>query len=118
MKRRTQLIVKITASVVIVASAVFARLLSEDGVASFGAGQAALFFAFAMASLTLFVVVVFDFDKWVETVPPVPKRIVRGVIGRGATRVGRGIGWMLAYYGAGMTWVWSRVGAALGWLVR
>ncbi len=75
MKRRTQLIVKVTACAVIVASAVLARLLSEDGVASFGAGQGALFFAFAMASLTLFVLVVFDFDKWVETVPPVPKRV-------------------------------------------
>ena len=117
MKRRTQLIVKLASCAVIVASAVLARLLSEDGVASFAPGQAALFLAFAMASLTLFVVVVFDFDKWVETVPPVPKRVFRGVIGRGAKRVGRAAGWMLAYYGAGMTWVWSRVGAALGWLV-
>ena len=117
MKRRTQLIVKITACAVIVASAVAARLLSEDGVASFSPGQAALFFAFAIASLTLFVLVVFDFDKWVETVPPVPKRVMRGVIRRGARRIGRAAGWMLAYYGAGMTWVWSRVGAALGWVV-
>ena len=117
MKRRTQLIVKITACAVIIASAVLARLLSEDGVTSFGVGQAALFLAFAMASLTLFVVVVFDFDKWVETVPPVPKRVVRGVVGRGATRVGRAVGWMLAYYGAAMTWVWSRVGTAVGSLV-
>jgi len=116
-KRRTQLIVKLASCAVIVASAVLARLLSKDGVASFAPGQAALFFAFAMASLTLFVLVVFDFDKWVETVPPVPKRVVRGAIGRGARRIGRATGWMLAYYGAGMTWVWSRVGAALGWLV-
>jgi hypothetical protein len=116
-KRRTQLIIKVTSCAVIVASAVLARLLSEDGVASFGPGQAALFFAFAMASLTLFVLVVFDFDKWVETVPPVPKRVIRRVIGRGARRVGRATDWMLAYYGAGMTLVWSRVGAALGWLV-
>jgi hypothetical protein len=116
-KRRTQLIVKVTACAVIIASAVLARLLSEDGVASFTAGQGALFFAFAMASLTLFVLVVFDFDKWVDTVPPVPKRILRGAIERGTTRVARAVGWMLAYYGAGMTWVWSRVGAALGWLV-
>lgn len=117
MKRRTQLIVKVAASAVIVASAVLARLLSEDGVASFSPGQAALFFAFAMASLTLFVLVVFDFDRWVETVPPVPKRVMRGVFRRGARRVGRVVGWMLACYGAGMTWVWSRVGAASGWVV-
>jgi hypothetical protein len=116
-KRRTQLIVKITACAVIVASAVLARLLSEDGVASFSSGQAALFFAFAMASLTLFVLVVFDFDKWVETVPPVPKRVMRGVFRRGARRVGRAAGWLLACYGAGMTWVWSRVGAASGLVV-
>jgi hypothetical protein len=111
------LIVKIAASAVVIASIVLARLLSEDGVARFAVGQAALFFAFAIASLTLFVVVVFDFDKWVETVPPVPKRAVRRLIGRGSRRVRRAVGLVLAYYGAAMTWVWTRVGAALGWLV-
>ena len=117
MKRRTRLIVKLTACSVIVASVVLARVLSEDGVVQFALGQAALFFAFAMSALTLFVVVVFDFDRWIETVPPVPKRVGRRVIRRGARRVGRVAGWVLACYGAVMTWVWSRVGGGLGWLV-
>jgi hypothetical protein len=116
-KHRTRLIVKIAASGVIIASVVLARLLSEDGVARFAAGQAALFFAFAIATLTLFVFVVFDFDKWVETVPPVPKRAVRRVAGRGTRRIRRAIGFVLALYGILMTRVWTRVGAAFGWLV-
>jgi hypothetical protein len=111
------LIVKVAASAVIVASIVLARLLSEDGVARFAAGQAALFFTFAVASLTLFVVVVFDFDKWVETVPPVPKGALRRIIGRWSRRVRRAVGLGLAYYGIAMTWVWTRVGAVLGWVV-
>jgi hypothetical protein len=116
-KRRTRLIVKLTATAVIVASIVLARMFSDDGVARFELAQAAFFFPFAIASLVLFAVMLVDFDKWVETVPPVPKRSLRRFIGRGAKRVGGVVAWVLALYGAGMTWFWSRVGNALGWAV-
>jgi hypothetical protein len=117
-KRRTRLIVIITATAVVVASIVLARFLSGDGsVVEFGAGQAALFFAFAVASLILFAAVLMDFDKWVDTVPPVPKRAVRRWTGRGTRRIGRALGVVLAYYGAVMTWVWSRVGVTLSWTI-
>ncbi len=115
-KRRTRLIIKVTATLVVIASVVLARLISEDGVARFGLGQAALFFTFAIASIALFAVVVTDFDKWVETVPPVPKRALRRLTARRMKWVGDAGGAALALFGAGMTWFWSRVGGGLGWL--
>jgi hypothetical protein len=113
-KRRTRLIIKLTATAVVIASVVLARLLSDDEVARFGIGQAALFFAFGVSSIVLFAVVVTDFDRWVETVPPVPKRAVRRSIGRVTKRARYAAGWVLSVFGAAMTWFWSRVGAAIG----
>jgi hypothetical protein len=112
--RRTRLIIKLTATAVVIASVVLARLLSNDDVARFGFGQAMLFLVFGLASIVLFAVVVTDFDRWTETVPPVPKRVVRRSVGRVTTRVRRAGAWALALFGAVMTWFWSRVGAALG----
>lgn len=118
MKRRTRLIIKLTATAVVIASVVLARLLSDDDdVANFGIGQAALFLAFGVSSIVLFAVVVTDFDRWTETVPPVPKRAVRRSVGRVTRRVRRAGAWALALFGFVMTWFWSRVGGALGWLV-
>lgn len=114
MKRRTRLIIKLTATAVVIASVVVARFLSNGGVAQFGIRQAALFVAFGVSSLVLFAFVVTDFDRWTETVRPVPKRLVRRSVGRLTRRVRRAGAWMLALYGATMAWLWSRVGAALG----
>jgi hypothetical protein len=108
-KRRTRLIIKCTSIAVIVASVVLARVVSDGNVPEFGGGQAALFFAFAVASITLFVFVIADFDKWVDTVPPVPKRAVR-------RPVGRAIAWVLAYVRAALGWVARRTKAGLAWL--
>jgi hypothetical protein len=113
-KRRTRLIIKLTASAVAIASVVLARLLSDDDVARFGIGQAALFLAFGVSSIVLFALVVTDFDRWVETVPPVPKRVVRRSVARATRRVRLAGAWALAGFGAAMTWLWSRVGAVLG----
>lgn len=113
MKRRTRLIIKLTASAVVIVSVVLARFLSDDDVAQFGIGQAALFLAFGVSSIVLFALVVTDFDRWVETVPPVPKRIVRRSVGRVTRRVRLAGAWVLAGFGAAMTWLWSRVGAVL-----
>lgn len=114
MKRRTRLIIKLTATAVVIASVVLARQISDSGVARFGIGQAALFFAFGISSIVLFAVVVTDFDQWTETVPPVPKRLVRRSIARVTRRMRRAGAWALAGFGAAMTWLWSRVGGALG----
>jgi hypothetical protein len=105
--RRTRLVVKGTAVAIIVASLVGARSLSE--------GQAALFFTFAVASLILFVVVLFDFDTWVESVPPVPKGTVRGWVARGTRRVRRAVGWVFALCTGVLTWLLSVLGYALVW---
>ena len=96
---------------------VLARFLSDGDVARFGIGQAALFLAFGVSSIVLFALVVIDFDRWIETVPPVPKRVVRRFVGRVTRRVRRTGAWALAGFGAAMTWFWSRVGAALGFVV-
>lgn len=117
MKRRTRLIIKLAATAVVIASVVLARFLSDGDVARFGIGQAALFLAFGVSSIVLFALVVTDFDRWIETVPPVPKRVVRRFVGRVTRRVRRAGGWALAGFGAAMTWLWSRVGAALGFVV-
>jgi hypothetical protein len=115
-KRRTRLIIKCTATAVIVASVVLSRIVSDDNVPEFGGGQAALFFAFAVASVTLFVFVLFDFDKWVDTVPPVPKRALRRPIGRATRRAGRGIARVLSYFGAALRWVAGGATAGFAWL--
>ncbi|HYV60507.1 MAG TPA: hypothetical protein VFA62_10605 [Acidimicrobiia bacterium] len=118
MKRRTRLIIKVTATAIIIASVVLARLLSDDDdVANFGIGQAALFLAFGVSSIVLFAMVVTDFDRWTETVSPVPKRAVRRLIGRLTRRIRRAGAWALALFGFAMTWFWSGVGGALGWLL-
>lgn len=117
MKRRTRLIIKLAATAVIIASVVLARQLSGDDVANFGIGQAALFLAFGIASLVLFAFVVTDFDRWIETVPPVPKRVVRRSLGRVTRRIRRAGAWVLALFGYAMTWFWSPAGGALGWLI-
>ena len=114
MGRRTRLIVKITATAAVVASVVTARLVSDDNVANFGLGQAALFLVFGVSSIVLFAVVVTDFDRWTETLPPVPKGAVRRSVGRATKRVRHAFGAVLAVFGAAMTWFWSRVGAAIG----
>jgi hypothetical protein len=105
--RRTRLVVKGTAIAIIVASLVGARSLSD--------GQAAFFFTFAVASLILFVVVLFDFDTWVESVPPVPKGTVRGWVARGTRRVRRAVGWVFALCTGVLTWLLSVIGYALVW---
>ncbi|HMF03274.1 MAG TPA: hypothetical protein VKH17_00555 [Acidimicrobiia bacterium] len=91
-----------------------ARLVSDDDVANFGIGQAALFLVFGVSSIVLFAVVVTDFDRWTETLSPVPKGVVRRLVGRATKRVRHAGGGALAAYGAAMTWFWSRVGAAIG----
>jgi hypothetical protein len=115
-KRRTRLIIKCAATAVIVASIVISRVISDGNVPEFGGGQAALFFAFAVASVTLFVFMIADFDKWVDTVPPVPKRALRRPVGRATRRVGGAVAWVLAYLRAGMRWVVGRAAAGLAWL--
>jgi hypothetical protein len=112
-KHRTRLIIKVTATAVVIGAVVLARVLFDDDVANFGLGQAALFLVFGVASIVLFAVVVTDFDRWVETVPPVPKRVVRRSVGRVTKRGRRAAGRGLAVFGAAMTWSSSRVGAAL-----
>lgn len=111
MKRRTRLIVKCTATAVIVASILLSRVISDGNVPEFGGGQAALFFAFAVASITLFVFVIADFDKWVDTVPPVPKRALRRPVGRATRKVGSAVAWALGYVRAALRWLWA-------WTVR
>jgi hypothetical protein len=103
------LIVKGMAIAVIVASLVGARVVSD--------GQAALFFTFAVASLILFVLVLFDFDTWVESVPPMPKGTLRRWIARGTRRIRRAVGWVLALYAGAMTWFWSTIWHALVWVL-
>jgi hypothetical protein len=117
--RRLRRIIQVSAAVVIVASLVVARVLSieSDRVGVLGVAQAGLFVAFAIAALTLFATVVMDFDRWVDTVPPVPKRPVRRLVGRNARRISRLLALVLAWYGAVMSWVWSTTGEALGWVL-
>ncbi len=119
MSRRLRRIIQVSAAVVIVASLVVARVLSieSDRVGVLGVAQAGLFVAFAIAALTLFATVVMDFDRWVDTVPPVPKRPVRRLVGRNARRISRLLALVLAWYGAVMSWVWSTTGEALGWVL-
>ncbi|HYU39436.1 MAG TPA: hypothetical protein VEM59_06315 [Acidimicrobiia bacterium] len=119
MSRRLRRIIQVSAVVVIVASLVVARVLSieSDRVGVLGVAQAGLFVAFAIAALTLFATVVMDFDRWVDTVPPVPKRPVRRWVGRNARRISRLLALVLAWYGAVMSWVWSTTGEALGWVL-
>ncbi len=119
MSRRTRRIIQVLAAVVIAASLVVARVLSveSDRVGVLGVAQAGLFVAFAIAALTLFATVVMDFDRWVDTVPPVPKRSVRRWVGRNARRISRLLALVLAWYGALMTWIWSTTGEALGWVL-
>ena len=119
MSRRLRRIIQVSTVVVIVASLVVARVLSieSDRVGVLGVAQAGLFVAFAIAALTLFATVVMDFDRWVDTVPPVPKRPVRRWVGRNARRISRLLALVLAWYGAVMSWVWSTTGEALGWVL-
>ena len=79
MTRRGRRIIQGSAAAIIVASLVVARMLSleSDRAGMVGVAQAVLFVAFAVAALTLFATVVMDFDRWVDTVSPVPKRTVR-----------------------------------------
>jgi hypothetical protein len=115
-RRRTRVIVTASAAVVIVASLVLARALSlsNDRDGFLAVAQAGLFVLFAVAALTLFAAVVMDFDRWVDTVRPVPKRLARRWVGRGVRRICRVVAWVLALYGAVMTWTWSTIGGALG----
>jgi hypothetical protein len=113
-ERRTRLIIKLTATAVVIVSVVLARQISDGDVARFGIAQAALFFAFGISSIVLFAFVVTDFDRWTETVPPVPKRLLRRSIGRVTRRMRRAGEWTLAASGAAMVWFWSRVGGAIG----
>jgi hypothetical protein len=108
-----------SAAVVIVASLVLARVLSlsSDRDGFLAVAQAGLFILFAVAALTLFAAVVMDFDRWVDTVRPVPKRVARRWVGRGVRRICRVIAWVLALYGALMTWTWSTIGGALGGMI-
>jgi hypothetical protein len=115
-KRRTPVNVQRFAIAVMVVSAVLVWVL-RDGEGAVAAGRAACFGVFAIASWTLLVAVLVDFDRWVDTVPPVPKRAVRRLVARTARRVGRVLVCALAIYGAGMTWLWSRAGRALGWVL-
>jgi hypothetical protein len=115
-KRRTRLIIKCTATAVIIASVVLSRVISDGNVPEFGGGQAALFFVFAVASITLFVFMIADFDKWVDTVPPVPKRALRRPVGRATRRVGGAVAWVLGYACAALHWLWAwtaRIAAVL-----
>src|SRR6266700_3981873 len=98
------------------ASLALAWTLSGDHV-QFAAGQAALFALFAVASLTLFGAMIMDFDKWVESVPPVPKRVLRRWFARCAEKVGRLVVRGLARYRAAMTCVWVPTGRALVWML-
>ena len=116
MKRRKRVNVQWFALAVMVVSAVLAWMM-RDGVGAVAAGRAASFGVFAIASWTLLVAVLVDFDRWIDTVPPVPKRALRRLVARSARRVGRVLAWTLAVYGAGVTWLWSRAGRALGWML-
>jgi hypothetical protein len=115
-KRRTRLIIKCLATAVIVASVVLSRVISDGNVPEFGGGQAALFFTFAVASITLFVFVITDFDKWVDTVPPVPKRVVRRRVGGAARRINRVFAWAFAYVRAALAWLLRGATTGLAWL--
>ncbi len=99
-----------------VVSAVLAWML-RDGVGAVAAGRAASFGVFAIASWTLLVAVLVDFDRWIDTVPPVPKRVVRRFVARSARRVGRALAWVLAVYGAAVGGLWSSAGLVLGWVL-
>jgi hypothetical protein len=118
-RRRTRVIVTASAAVVTVASLVLARVLSlsSDRDGFLAVVQAGLFVLFAVAALTLFAAVVMDFDRWVDTVRPVPKRVARRWVGRGVRRICRVFAWVLALYGALMTWTWSTIGRALGGVI-
>jgi hypothetical protein len=118
-RRRTRIFVTVSAAVVIVASLVLARALSlsSDRDGSLAVAQAGLFVIFAVAALTLFAAVVMDFDRWVDTVPPVPKRVARRWVGRVVRRLCRLVAWVLTLYGAVMTWTWSTIGRVLGAVV-
>jgi hypothetical protein len=114
--RGTRFTVTASAAIVMVASLTLVRVLSGDrGVSA--AVQAALFVTFAVAAFTLFVVVVVDFDRWVDTVSPVPKRVFRRWLGRTVRRVCRMVIRLLAFYGGILTRLWLRVGAATGWVL-
>jgi hypothetical protein len=113
-KRRTRLIIKLTATAVVIVSVALARQISDGDAARFGIAQAALFFAFGISSIVLFAFVVTDFDRWIETVPPVPKRVVRRSIARVTRRMRRAAERVVATLGAAMMWFWSRVDGAIG----
>ena len=108
-----------SAAVVIVGSLVLARVLSlsSDRDGFLAVAQAGLFVLFAVAALTLFAAVVMDFDRWVDTVRPVPKRVARRWIGRCVRSICRVVAWVFALYGGLMTWIWSTVGEALGGVI-
>jgi hypothetical protein len=112
MKRRTLPLVKWFTFVVMGASAVLGWQLS-DAEGSLPAVRATLFGVFTLSAFVLFVVVLADFDRWVDEVRPYPKRALRRRAGRVSRAFARLIAWLLAGYGAAATSVWSRVGAGL-----
>jgi hypothetical protein len=100
-----------------VVSAALGWILSGNDATAFVAGRAASFAAFTLAAWVLFVAVVVDFDRWVESVRPYPKRVVRRWLARIARRVARVLAWALACYAAVMTWLWSAAGRGLAWVL-
>jgi hypothetical protein len=115
-RRRKVFVVQCVTFAVMVASAVLGwRLADAEG--SLAAVRAGLFGLFTLAAFTLFVVVLVDFDRWVDDVRPYPKRAIRGRVGRGTRTVARLTASILAGYATVMTWLWSWVGAALAWAI-
>jgi hypothetical protein len=115
-RRRKVFVVQCVTFAVMVASAVLGwRLADAEG--SLAAVRAGLFGLFTLAAFTLFVVVLVDFDRWVDDVRPYPKRAIRGRVGRGTRTVARLTASILAGYATVMTWLWSWVGAVLAWAI-
>jgi hypothetical protein len=97
------------------ASLALVWLLSPNALGLLLALRVAAFGVFIVAAWTLLAAVLIDFDRWVDTVPPVPKRIVRRAVVRVARATGRVLARTLAWYGLVMTWLWSAALRVVVW---
>jgi len=114
-KRRALVVIEATTSALLVVSLAVVWMLPTHATGLLVEARGVAFGIFTLSAWTLLVAVLIDFDRWVGTVRPVPKRLVRRFVARVARALGRAPGWMLACYGAAMTWLWNAVLRALAW---
>jgi len=81
-KRRTLVVIEATTSALLVVSLAVVWMLPTHATGLLVEARGVAFGIFTLSAWTLLVAVLIDFDRWVGTVRPVPKRLVRRFVAR------------------------------------